>query len=573
MALTIGAMGKEACVAPERGRGEPRQMTGAMAIVEALIANGVDTLFGLPGAQLYALFDALQQRRHQIRTVGARHEQACGYMAFGYARSTGRPGVYAVVPGPGLLNTTAALATALGCGAPVLCITGQVPAAFIDRGRGHLHELPDQLLTLRTLVKWADRIERPADAPDVINRAFSEMLSGRPGPVAVEMAWDSMGATGAVVPPAAAAIPAPPPPAAAEVEAAAKLLVGAKQPMIMTGSGAQHASAAVARLAEALPAPVAAFRGGRGVLAEDHALAVSSYAAFRLWPQTDAVLGIGTRLEMPYMRWSGMMTLIDRPSPPPYLLRIDIDPAEMRRLVPHVGMVADADVGTRALLAAVQRLAPRAASAGKAWRERIATAKAFARAEIEKVQPQLAYLDIIRELLPRDGIFVAELSQVGFTSYFGFPVLAPRSYVSEGYQGTLGFGFPTALGVKIAHPDRVVISVTGDGGFMFAVQELATATQERIGLVTLLFNNRSYGNVLRDQRTHFANRINGALLDNPNFMVLAEAFGVNAHRVASPDELRPVLQAALGAKGPVLIEVVIAPDSEASPWEFIHPKR
>jgi acetolactate synthase-1/2/3 large subunit len=561
-------------VHPSTGPGQAREMTGGMAIVEALIANGVDTLFGLPGAQLYALFDALQQRRQAIRTVSARHEQACGYMAFGYARSTGRPGVYAVVPGPGMLNTTAALATALACNAPVLCITGQVPTAFIERGRGHLHELPNQLATLRSLLKWAARIEHPADAPRVINEAFQQMLSGRPGPVAVEMAWDSMGSSALVTPLAGAANIAAPVPAAAEVEAAAKLLVASRRPMIMTGSGAQHASAAVLALAEELAAPVAAFRGGRGVLAEDHELAISSYAAFGLWPDTDALIGIGTRLEMPYMRWTGMMTLIDRPPPPPHLIRIDIDPAEMHRLMPHAAIVADAEVGTRALLTAIKRLQrPAAGAAREAWRARIARAKIAARAEIEKVQPQLAYLDVIRELLPRDGIFVAELSQVGFTSYFGFPVLAPRSYVSEGYQGTLGFGFPTALGVKIAHPDRVVISVTGDGGFMFAVQELATAIQERIGLVTLLFNNRSYGNVLRDQRTHFANRINGALLDNPNFMVLAEAFGVKAHRVASPDELRPVLQAALGAKGPVLIEVVIAPDSEASPWGFIHPKR
>jgi acetolactate synthase-1/2/3 large subunit len=548
-------------------------MTGGMAIVEALIANGVDTLFGLPGAQLYALFDALQQRRRRIRTVGARHEQACGYMAFGYARSTGRPGVYAVVPGPGLLNTAAALATAFGCGAPVLCLTGQVPSAFIDRGRGHLHELPDQLATLKTLVKWAARIERPADAPEAINAAFIQMLSGRPGPVALEMAWDSMGASALVAPSVAAAIPAPPPPAAAQVEAAAKLLAAAQRPMIMTGSGAQHASAAVAELAEALPAPVTAFRGGRGVLAEDHALAISSYAAFRLWPDVDLLLGIGTRLELPYMRWTGMMRLIDRPSPPPHLLRIDIDLAEMGRLVPHAGILADAQEGTRALLAAFRRLEPGAAGGGKAWRERVAAAKVCARAEIEKVQPQLAYLDIIRELLPRDGFFVGELSQVGFTSYFGFPVLAPRSYVSEGYQGTLGFGFPTALGVKIANPDRVVLSVTGDGGFMFAVQELATAVQEEIGLITLLFNNGSYGNVLRDQRTNFANRIHGALLDNPDFMLLAKSFGVEGHRVGSPQELRPVLRQALGAKRPVLIEVVLAPDSEASPWEFIHPRR
>jgi acetolactate synthase I/II/III large subunit len=560
-------------VESDLGGGQPRQMTGGMAIVEALIANGVDTLFGLPGAQLYALFDALQQRRRRIRTVGARHEQACGYMAFGYARSTGRPGVYAVVPGPGLLNTAAALATAFGCGAPVLCLTGQVPSAFIDRGRGHLHELPDQLATLKTLVKWAARIERPADAPEAINAAFIQMLSGRPGPVALEMAWDSMGASALVAPSVAAAIPAPPPPAAAQVEAAAKLLAAAQRPMIMTGSGAQHASAAVAELAEALPAPVTAFRGGRGVLAEDHALAISSYAAFRLWPDVDLLLGIGTRLELPYMRWTGMMRLIDRPSPPPHLLRIDIDPAEMGRLVPHAGILADAQEGTRALLAAFRRLEPGAAGGGKAWRERVAAAKVCARAEIEKVQPQLAYLDIIRELLPRDGFFVGELSQVGFTSYFGFPVLAPRSYVSEGYQGTLGFGFPTALGVKIANPDRVVLSVTGDGGFMFAVQELATAVQEEIGLITLLFNNGSYGNVLRDQRTNFANRIHGALLDNPDFMLLAKSFGVEGHRVGSPQELRPVLRQALGAKRPVLIEVVLAPDSEASPWEFIHPRR
>jgi acetolactate synthase-1/2/3 large subunit len=574
--LTIGAIAKEARVHRKTGQGKARQMTGGMAIVEALIANGVDTLFGLPGAQLYALFDALQQRRQAIRTVGARHEQACAYMAFGYARSTGRPGVYAVVPGPGMLNTTAALATALACNAPVFCITGQVPAAFIDRGRGHLHELPDQLATLRSLLKWAARIEHPAEAPRIINEAFRQMLSGRPGPVAVEMAWDSMASTALVTAlPGAAGTPAPAP-AAAEVEAAAKLLGVAQRPMIMTGSGAQHASAAVLSLAEQLVAPVAAFRGGRGVLAEDHELAISSYAAFKLWPETDALIGIGTRLEMPYMRWSGMMTLLDRPSPPPQLIRIDIDPAEMHRLRPHAGIVADAEAGTRALLAAVKSLQrPAASAAGAAWRARVARAKIEARAEIEKVQPQLAYLDVIRELLPRDGFFVAELSQVGFTSYFGFPVLAPRSYVSEGYQGTLGFGFPAALGVKIAHPDRAVISVTGDGGFMFAVQELATAVQERIGLVILLFNNASYGNVLRDQRTNFANRINGALLDNPNFMVLAEAFGVRAQRVTSPADLRPVLQAALGSKDkdPVLIEVAIAPGSEASPWEFIHPKR
>src|SRR5262249_66227 len=189
-------------------------MTGGMAIVEALIANGIDTVFGLPGAQLYAVFDALQQPPHQFRPMGAPPEQACGYMAFGYARSSGRPGVSAVAPGPGLLNTSAALATALGCNAPLLCITGQVPAAFIDRGRGHLHELPDQLATLRSLTKWAARIERPSEAPAVINEAFRQMLAGRPGPRAAEKAWGSQACAGVVTPLSARALPPPPHPSA-----------------------------------------------------------------------------------------------------------------------------------------------------------------------------------------------------------------------------------------------------------------------------------------------------------------------------------------------------------------------
>jgi acetolactate synthase-1/2/3 large subunit len=273
------------------------------------------------------------------------------------------------------------------------------------------------------------------------------------------------------------------------------------------------------------------------------------------------------------MRWNGMMTLVDRPQAPPHLIRIDIDPSEMRRLVPHAGIVADAEVGTRALLAAVRRLRGRK-SPGKGASEtyaRVAAIRVDTRAAYEKIQPQLAYLDVIREVLPREGILVTELSQVGFTSYFAYPVYAPRTYVSEGYQGTLGFGFPTALGVKVAHPDTPVVSVAGDGGFMFAVQELATAKQYGIALVTLVFNNASYGNVLRDQRTAYGNRVIGAVLDNPDFMLLAKAFGVEGHRVGSPAALKRVLEKAIRADGPVLIEVQVPQGDEVSPWEFIHP--
>jgi acetolactate synthase-1/2/3 large subunit len=546
--------------------------TGGMAIVDALIANGVETVFGLPGAQMYPLFDALQQRADRIRTYGARHEQTCGYMAFGYARSTGRPGVFAVVPGPGVLNATAALCTAMGCNAPVLCLTGQVPSAFLGKGRGHLHELPDQLGTLRSLVKWAARVERPADAPELVNEAFRQMLSGRPGPVALEMCWDVMASSAPVTPLGAAAVPPPPPPATHEVEAAARLVAAARRPMIMTGSGAQHASAEVRALAEALDAPVAAFRGGRGIVAEDHPLGVSSWTAHHLWAETDCLIGIGTRLEMPYMRWAGMMTLIDRPAAPPHLVRIDIDAAEMQRLFPHAPIVADAADGARALREAVGRMrGAKTSTAGH--RAHIAAAKIAARAEIEVVQPQLAYLDVIRDVLPRNGVITIELSQMGFTSYFGFPVYEPHTYISEGFQGTLGFGFPTALGVKAAHPEKPVVCLTGDGGFMFAAQELATAAQDGIGVVTLLFNNNAYGNVLRDQKMGFGNRVIGAVLQNPDFPAFARAFGIDAYRVTSPDALRPVLAAALARNVPCLIEVVVPQGSEASPWPFIHPAK
>ena len=549
-------------------RSSPRRMTGGAAIVEALVANGVDTVFGLPGAQMYPLFDALKQREAAIRTFGARHEQACGYMAFGFARSTGRPGVYAVVPGPGVLNTTAALCTAYGTNSPVLCLTGQVPSAFIGRGRGHLHELPDQLATLRTLTKWAERIERVEDAPAVIDEAFRRMLSGRPGPVAVEMAWDVM-AGEAEVALRPAAPPDPRPAIDGEAVArAARMLVEAERPMIMVGSGAQAASAAVLALADAVEAPVAAHRGGRGIVSEDHPLGVSSYAARLLWDGTDVLLGIGSRLEMPYMRWAGMMAYVRRPEAPPRLIRLDVDPPEFDRLVPEIGLLGDAEDGALALLDAVRALR---AKPKPGRREAIAAAKAGARAAVEAVQPQMAYLDAIRRVLPRDGFYVNELCQVGFASYFGWPVHEPRTYVSEGYQGTLGFGFPTALGVKVAHPDRAVVSVTGDGGFLFGVQELATAAQERIGLVTIVFDNASYGNVMRDQQTGFGNRLIGSTLDNPDFLGLAEAFGVAGARVSTPDGLAEALAAALDRDGPTLIAVAVPQGSEASPWPFIHP--
>jgi acetolactate synthase-1/2/3 large subunit len=251
-------------------------------------------------------------------------------------------------------------------------------------------------------------------------------------------------------------------------------------------------------------------------------------------------------------------------------VRIDIDPSEMRRFTPDVAVVSDAKAATAELLAAVSKAGYRKTSARRAA---IREATSAAHQEIQKVQPQMAYLNVLREVLPHNAIVTDELSQVGFASWYGFPIYQPRTFITSGYQGTLGSGFPTALGAKVAHPDRPVVAITGDGGFMFGVQELSTAVQFKIGVVTLVFNNNAYGNVRRDQRQRFDGRVVAADLVNPDFVKLAESFGVGAARVTSPDHFRPTLEKALADGGPYLIAIEVPRDSEVTPWTFIHPAR
>jgi acetolactate synthase-1/2/3 large subunit len=535
-------------------------VTGGEAIVQSLVGHGIDTVFGLPGAQIYGLFDALAQTP-AIRTIGARHEQGVAYMAYGYARASGKPGVCAVVPGPGALNAGAALLTAFGANAPLLCLTGQVTSDFLGRERGQLHEMRDQLGMLRTVVKWAERIEHPAQAPLLVARAFQEMLSGRQGPVALEAPWDFFTARAAAPALAPLAPFAPPEPDCDALDRAAALIGAARMPMVFVGGGALEASAEVTALAEAIEAPVVSFRAGRGIVGDSHPLGLTIASGAKLWAGCDLAIAIGTRLEVPEMRWRHRPAGLK-------IIRIDIDPAELRRLRADVGILADAAAGTSGLLAALGR-----AGVGRSGRSAdIAEAKARTAREIASVQPQMDYLKVIRDVLPQEGFLVDELSQMGFTSWFGFPVDRPRSFVSSGYQGTLGFGFPTALGVKAAFPDRPVISMTGDGGFMFALQELSTAVQYGLNLVTLVFNNNSYGNVRRDQEEAFGGRLIGADLHNPDFVKLGESFGVATQRVDSAKALRPVLEHALAADAPMLVEVAVPRGSEASPWPFLHGK-
>jgi len=531
--------------------------TTGQKIARSLIANGVDTVFGIPGAHMYDFNDALYEYQSKIRFIHTRHEQGSGYMAYGYAKSTGRLGVFTVVPGPGVLNAGAALCTAYGANAPVFCITGNIMSHLIGQGRGQLHELPDQLATLRGLTRAAERIAHPSETSSIMGKLLSRALSGRPGPVAVEAPWDVFGQKTVVESFPTAEAERPPVVNPDEIEAALQLIRGAKNPLIMVGGGATSASSTVFALSRALQAPVTAHRSGKGVLPADDPYAFDFVAGFDYWKECDLLIGIGSRLELQHMRWrwvpQGLKTI-----------RIDIDPTEFVRLKPTVGIMADAADGVAGLLAGIGGQC----SSRQVEFEGI---KARARASYESVGPQVQYLDAIRAVLPRDGFFVEEVSQVGFTARFAFPVYAPRQYVTCGYQDNLGFGYNTALGVKVANPDKVVVSVSGDGGFLFGVQELATAVQHRIAVVAIVFNNRSYGNVLRDQYQSYQGRYIGSDLQNPDFVKLAESFGIKAWRVSSPAELKQALAQAIDHNSPSLIEVNVEQGSETSPWPFIHP--
>ena len=535
------------------------RMTGGAAMVEGLLRNGVDTLFALPGVQLNHFFDAVYDKRNALRVLNARHEQGAAYMAFGYAIATGRVGAFAVVPGPGILNTTAALSTAYGCSQPVLAITGQINAAAIDRGYGLLHEIRDQPGTLASVNKWVHRIDHPVDAPAAMDEAFRHLQGGRPRPVTVEMAMDMMGLESLVPAPEAAVEVRPPEADPDLIAAAAKMLGAAKAPMIFVGSGAYHAAAEVRALAEMLQAPVVAYQNGRGILDERHYLAQVHPAGNALWAECDVALSIGCRLQPERMYWG-----IDDDLK---VIHVDIDPTELTRVMaPTIGIVGDSALVTAALVDAVPAHNPRRASR----EDELTALKARTHQHlVDGLGPQMAFLEVIRDELPEDGFFVDEFTQVGYVARVGFPVYRPRTMVTPGYQGTLGYGFATALGVAAAHPDKKVISVNGDGGFMYTMPELASAVHHNLDIVAIVFADGHYGNVRRQQKLEHDGKVIASDLTNPDFVKLAESFGALGLRADGPEGLRAALKQAFKQRGPAIIEVPVGEFTE--PWPFIRP--
>lgn len=534
------------------------QMTGAEAIIKSLRLNGVDTVFALPGGQLDHLFDAMYQEGDDFTLIHSRHEQGVAYMAYGYAKSTGKVGAYAVVPGPGLLNSSAALCTAWGNYSPVLCISGQINSYNVGKGYGDLHEINDQMGMISHITKWQSSIDHPSQTPDRIQEAFKQLITGCPQPVEVEMPMDIMGMKAEIeLLPAITQYPLPPVDQGL-IDQAVKLLVKAKKPMIVIGSGALEAGKSLIAVAQALQAPVMACRSGKGVLSSEHYLSANFPMGHRLWGEADAVLAVGTRLHWPLVMWGKDEDL--------NLVRVDIDPVQVTRICdPEVGIVGDADSVLRAIAEALNRKGHQSASR----EEELSALKAQVEGEIrEKVGPQMSYLDVIREELPRDGIFVDEVTQCGFVSWYGFPVYKPRQHISAGYQGTLGFGYATALGVVAGNRDKKVIQISGDGGIMFNVQELATAVQYQLPLVTIIFNDNRFTNVQRQQKEWFSGRVICSDLHNPDFVKMAESFGAAGFGADSPESMRTAIRKAFEEKGPSIIEIKVD-EFFPAPWPFL----
>jgi acetolactate synthase-1/2/3 large subunit len=531
----------------------PRMRT-ADAVVESLLQHGIDTLYCLPGVHNDHLFDALHAADGRIRVIHTRHEQTAAYMALGAALATGRPQAFSVVPGPGLLNASAALLTAYGQYAPVLALVGQIPSFAIDHGHGHLHEIPDQLGLLRHITKFAARIGTAHDAPVLIDAALRAATTGRPGPVALECAIDTWAAMGEVEFPAIHPT-APPPVDAVAVQRAAELLGKAERPLIMVGSGALDAAAEVRAVAELLQAPVSSFRRGRGVMPSSHPLAVSFTEGHRFWQHADAILAIGTRLYWQQSGWG-----VDASLP---VVRIDIDPSEPARFRhPACSLVGDAATVLRALadaLPAHNHARDRAAE--------IASVREWFDGRLARLGPQLGFLGAIRAALPEDGILVEDVTQIGFAGRLAFPVEAPRLYLSGGYQDNLGWGYGVALGAQAAMPDRRVVLVAGDGGFMYQAQELATAMHHRLPVVAVVFDDGAFGNVRRIQKEQYGNRLIASDLTNPDFVKYAESFGAGAYRATTPDALEAALRDAFAKGKPALVHVPVG--EMPSPWDMI----
>ncbi len=536
---------------------ETQIKSGGEAVVEALIENGVDTVFGIPGIQLDPLYDAFYHRRNQVRVIQTRHEGGAAFMAMGYAQSSDRTGAFAVVPGPGLLNAMGAVCTAEGTNTPVLGITGQIPSDQIGLNYGIAHELRDQLATSRGVVGWAKRADHATEVPAMMRDAFTYMRSDRQLPAIFEMAPDGYASRGPVAAQAAAPVIAGPAVHPAQIAAAAKRLNSAQNPAIFIGGGVFGAEDELAAFAERLNAPVIDSVSGRGVLPSDHPLYFNTIAGQKIWEFIDCAIAIGTRFIPQTLVW-GRGDQID-------LVRIDVDPRQIAKPEPAAyPVLAPAKAGLAALTAMLDDPGNRAEHMAAC-----AAARDAAEEELRGLGAWYDYSNAVRRALPRDGVLVVDPAQFGHYARYAFPAYHPKTVLGAGYQATLGYAYPAALGAKLANPEKKVVCAAGDGGFMFTAQEMAVAAQQGIAVVAIVFDNASYMNVKMIQDRRFGARNIATDLQNPDFVAYAQSFGVRAERATTPEALEDALTRLLAADEPALIHVPIG----EVPWVWDLVKR
>lgn len=535
------------------------QMTGGRAVVESLMAQGVDTVFGLISIHMLGVYDALHDVQDRVRFVGGRHEQAVTFMADGYARATGRPGVCFTSTGPGAANTLGAMGEAWAGSIPVLQVTSNVDAALIDGGRGVLHEPYHQREMFASVTDWTALCRTVEEAPRAVFEAFERFKTRRPRPIAIEVATDAIHKTGE-----AEILPARDFPRQAGdpalVERAAQALAKARRPLLWAGGGVLTAGAweELRQLAELLDAPVVTTQGGKGAIPSSHALALGCIRGGRAYGENplhefvascDVALVVGSRLAHGLTSGVGMRL-------PETIIHVDLADEVFNKNYP-------ASVAIRGDVKAVMgrlgaMLEGKDLAKPESFRREIAKVKAGAAQALHRAGPnQQRTMDALREVIPSDGIVVADATVPAYWAAQGWAVEAPRTYISPHGWAGIGFGWPASLGAKVGMPQRKVVLMSGDGGFQLNLQELATAVQERIPVVAVIWNDNAWGVLKGMQRDRYQRRYFGTDLWNPDFVKLAQAYGVAATRVNSLAELSRTLEGALAREEFHLIEVAM----------------
>jgi acetolactate synthase-1/2/3 large subunit len=527
-------------------------LTCGELLVKLLEDFDVDTVFGIPGVHTVELYRGLPATR--IRHITPRHEQGAGFMADGYARVSGKPGVCFIITGPGMTNILTAMGQAYGDSIPMLVISSVNNTEQLGMGGGRLHELPSQRSLTANVTAFSHTLMRPDELPAVLTRAFAIFGSARPRPVHIEIPINVITAPADHVRSKLGAIPSRPAPCPAAISRATGLLKAARRPVIFLGGGANRAAAEARRLVEALDAPTACTINAKGILPKGHPLSLGSNTSLlpvrELVRRSDAVLAIGTEMgETDYdLVFDGNLH-IECP-----LIRIDIDPEQINRNYPaDVAILSDAKLAIAALLAEIEHRGPPS-------RESYGSGlTAEVRACLETQWPaawqgQRRTLETLQEALP-EAIVVGDSTQPVYSGNHLFEPAATHSWFNSatGY-GTLGYGLPAAVGAKLAAPARPVVALIGDGGLQFTLPELASAIEARAPVIVLLWNNDGYGEIKRYMHERGIPAI-GVDIYTPDLLAIARGFGCGAERAASLGHLSELLQQAARADRPTVIEV------------------